>query len=284
MNWWCSARDVAWSWAWQPYPGVWLFVAALVGGYAGMLRRLAPAHAPAGAPIVRPAQVAWYGYGTLALWIASDWPVGTLGSGYLLSLHTVQWILYALVAPPLLLLGVPAWAWRAFAGWPAVGPALRFLARPLPGLLLFYATMLGTHLPRVVDVLRPWQLGSFAIDMAWLAGGLALWWPVIAPRPDLSRIRDLPAIGYLFAATIVPTIPAAFMTFSAAPLYGLYELAPRVAGIPALQDQRTAGLLMKAVGDPILWLAMSVIFFRWARTEQEADRREREARRAARAG
>jgi hypothetical protein len=55
-----------------------------------------------------------------------------------------------------------------------------------------------------------------------------------------------------------------------------------VGGIPALEDQRTAGLLMKAVGDPILWLAMSVIFFRWARTEQAADARAREARRAAR--
>lgn len=284
MTWWCSARDVAWTWTWQAYPGVWLFIAGLVGWYAWGLRRLARAAPAGGARDIRPVQAASYGYGVLALWVASDWPVGALGSGYLLSLHTVQWILYALVAPPLLLLGVPAWAWRGLGGRRRLGPVLGFFARPLPGLLVFYATMLGTHLPRVVDTLRPWQLGSFAIDMAWLAGGLALWWPVIAPRPELGRIRDLPAIGYLFAATIVPTIPAAFMTFSGAPLYGLYELAPRVAGISALADQRTAGLVMKAVGDPILWLAMSVIFFRWARTEQEADRREREARRAARAG
>ena len=284
MTWWCSARDVAWTWTWQAYPGVWLFIAGLVGWYAWGLRRLARVAPQGRAAALRPVQAASYGYGVLALWVASDWPVGALGSGYLLSLHTVQWILYALVAPPLLLLGVPAWAWRELGARRRLGPVLGFLARPLPGLLVFYATMLGTHLPRVVDTLRPWQLGSFAIDMAWLAGGLALWWPVIAPRPELGRIRDLPAIGYLFAATIVPTIPAAFMTFSGAPLYGLYELAPRVAGMSALADQRTAGLVMKAVGDPILWLAMSVIFFRWARAEQEADRREREARRAARAG
>ena len=281
MTWWCSARDVAWTWTWQAYPGVWLFVAGLVAWYAWGLRRLARLAPPGGAAAIRPVQAASFGYGVLALWVASDWPVGALGSGYLLSLHTVQWILYALVAPPLLLLGVPGWAWRALGARRRLGPVLAFFARPLPGLLGFYATMLGTHLPRVVDTFRPWQLGSFAIDMAWLAGGLALWWPVIAPRPELGRIRDLPAIGYLFAATIVPTIPAAFMTFSGAPLYGLYELAPRVGGIPALEDQRTAGLLMKAVGDPILWLAMSVIFFRWARAEQAADTRERDARRAA---
>jgi putative membrane protein len=280
MTWWCSARDVAWSWTWQAYPGVWLFVATLLGGYAWALRRTART----GEPMVRPVQVAWYLYGVLALWIASDWPVGALGSGYLLSLHTVQWILYALVAPPLLLLGVPGRVWRSLAAGPRGGSFLRFLARPLPALGFFYATMLGTHLPRVVDTLRPWQAGSFAIDMAWLAGGLALWWPVLAPRPGIGHLRDLPAIGYLFAATIVPTIPAAFMVFSSAPLYGLYELAPRVGGLTALDDQRTAGLLMKAVGDPVLWLAMSVLFFRWARAEQALDAREREARRPGRAG
>ena len=277
MNWWCSARDVAWTWTWQAYPGVWLFVVTLVGLYIRALRRL-----PAGT--ARPFHVAWFGYGVLSLWLASDWPVGALGSGYLLSLHTIQWILYALVAPPLLLLGVPRECWIALAAGPRTGAFLRFWARPLPGLLAFNLSLLGTHLPRVVDTLRPWQAGSFAIDMAWLLGGLALWWPVIAPRPAIGRLRDLPAIGYLFAATIVPTVPAAFMTFSAAPLYGLYELAPRVSGLSALDDQRTAGLLMKGLGDPILWLAMSILFFRYARAEKAADdreRAEREARRAA---
>ena len=276
MNWWCSARDVAWTWTWQAYPGVWLFVLALVAGYARLLHRLPSVAA-------RPHQLAWFGYGILSLWIASDWPVGALGSGYLLSLHTVQWILYALVAPPLLLLGVPRRAWTALAARPHPGAFLRFWARPLPGLLAFNVSLLGTHLPRVVDTLRPWQAGSFAIDMAWLLGGLALWWPVIAPRPEIGRLRDLPAIGYLFAATIVPTVPAAFMTFSAAPLYGLYELAPRVSGLSALDDQRTAGLLMKGVGDPILWLAMSILFFRYARAEQASEAQERADREARRA-
>jgi putative membrane protein len=259
MNWWCSARDVAWTWTWQAYPGVWLFVATLVALYVRALRRLPPG-------TTRPSQVAWFGYGVLSLWLASDWPVGALGSGYLLSLHTVQWILYALVAPPLLLLGVPRRGWITLAASPRTGAFLRFWARPLPGLLAFNLSLLGTHLPRVVDTLRPWQAGSFAIDMVWLAGGLALWWPVIAPRPEIGRLRDLPAIGYLFAATI-----------------GLYELAPRVSGLSALDDQRTAGLLMKGVGDPILWLAMSILFFRYARAEKAADDRERAERQARRA-
>ena len=102
----------------------------------------------------------------------------------------------------------------------------------------------------------------------------------------LVRIQDGPAIAPLLAEATRKYLPGTEIppdVVSSGQLW-LYELAPRVAGMSALADQRTAGLVMKAVGDPILWLAMSVIFFRWARAEQEADRREREARRAARAG
>jgi cytochrome c oxidase assembly factor CtaG len=77
-------------------------------------------------------------------------------------------------------------------------------------------------------------------------------------------------IGYLFVATIPPTIPAAFMTFAKYPLYAVYELAPRVPGmaVAAQADQQLSGLIMKVIGDPILWLAMAVVFFRWARSER----------------
>ena len=76
----------------------------------------------------------------------------------------------------------------------------------------------------------------------------------------------------------VPIVPAAFLTYADYPLYALYELAPRVNGIAAITDQQAAGLIMKAVADPIIWLAMAVVFFRWQRVEEAADRAERERR------
>ena len=49
-------------------------------------------------------------------------------------------------------------------------------------------------------------------------------------------------------------------------------------GIAAITDQQAAGLIMKAVADPIIWLAMAIVFFRWQRVEEAADRAERERR------
>lgn len=281
MTWWCAARDVAWTWEWQPYPGVWLFVLGLAAGFYLLLRRLAPRHAPAGTPPLPRAQAAWFTLGIVFLWIATDWPVGALGAGYLLSIHTAQWILYTLVVPPFLLLGVPAWVPLAAPEASRTGRLLRVLARPIVALLITDAILLATHLPPVVDGFRRSQLGSFAVDVAWLAGGLVMWWPILAPNPAVSRVSYPWKIGYLFISTIVPVIPAAFMTYADYPLYALYELAPRVHGIGALADQQAAGLLMKAAADPIIWFAMAVLFFRWQRVEEAADRAEREARRTA---
>lgn len=281
MTWWCAARDVAWSWTWQAYPGVWLFVLGLGAGFFLLVRRLAPRHASAGQPPLPAGRAAWFTLGLVVLWLATDWPIGALGAGYLLTVHTAQWILYTLVVPPFLLLGVPTWLPLAAGAESRLGRVLRLLARPVVALVITDAILLATHLPPVVDGFRRTQFGSFAVDVAWLVGGLVMWWPVLAPNPAISRVSYPWKIGYLFLSTLVPIVPAAFLTYADFPVYSLYELAPRVNGIPAITDQQAAGLIMKAVADPIIWLAMAIVFFRWQRVEEAADRAERDARKEA---
>jgi len=271
VTWWCSAQGVAWTWAWRPYPGVWLFVLAIMAWYAWRRRRWA---IPVGA-----GRTAAFLSGVVVLWLASDWPVGTLGAGYLLSVHTLQYVLYSLAAPPLLLAGVPPRrVLAAAAASPGWRRAFRFAAHPLVALATFNLVLFVSHAPPVVDALRTSQAGSFVMDMAWLVGGLALWWPIFAPVPDVSRLTPPWKLGYLFVSTILPTVPSAFFVFADYPIYGLYELAPRVYDIPARSDQLVAGLTMKIAGDVAAWSAMIVIFFRWVRAEHDVDRRERAAR------
>jgi len=284
VTWWCSARDVAWTWSWQAYPGVWLFVAALVLLYVATFVMLGPRHTAPDERSVHPGRVAAFGFGILALWIATDWPLGTLGAGYLLSVHTVQYLLYTFVAPPLMLLGLPRWLPLVLERRPKVWRVLCLFARPVIALVTVNAVLLVTHLPPVVDGFRRSQLGSFTIDLAWLLAGLIMWWPVFAPRPEAGRLSEPWKIGYLFLTTIVPTVPAGFFVFSDFPIYALYELAPRVQGIAAGADQQAAGLLMKA-GDPIIWLAMLAVFVRWSAREAKVDERDlAEHRRAAALG
>ena len=266
MTWWCSATDLPWSWAWRAYPGVWLFIGSMLVVYllAGRDRRAAP-------PLRRRATL-FFLTGTLLVWLALDWPLGTLGGGYLASAHSLQFVLLANSAPPLLLLGLrPRLARLVTPSGEAPG-WLRLASHPATGLVGYNLILFTTHFPAVVDGFMASQLGSFALDMLWLLAGCLLWLPVTAPQA-LIRLRPLLRMGYLFLQTVPATLPAAFLTFADYPFYRLYELAPRVDPIlTAWYDQQSAGLIMKVIGDPVIWLGITIIFFRWANAERRADR------------
>ncbi|HEY8552587.1 MAG TPA: cytochrome c oxidase assembly protein [Thermaerobacter sp.] len=264
MNWWCSAQNVPWTWTWQAYPGVWLFVLALAGAYLAGLRWLRPPGVPAAELGVPWRQRALFLLGVALLWAVADWPVGVLAAGYLVSVHALQNLVVTLAVPPLLLLGTPEWLARETLRRLRLTGAVRLLTHPLAALAVVNGVLVVTHLPAVVDGVRGTQLGGFAVDVLWLFAGLVLWWPVAGPLPELNRLSPFWAMGYLFLQSLVPTVPASFLTFAPYPIYGLYELAPRVHDISARTDQQVAGLLMKLGGGFLLWGVIAVIFFRWA--------------------
>ena len=267
MQLWCSATGQQWTWAWRAYPGAWLFVALLAVAYA-RLRRSHPGPWPA-------SRVLLFTLGLVGVWAAIDWPIGTLGSGYLLSVHEIQYLLLGLIAPALLLLGIPPEVSLRRVADPSRGRVLRGAAGPLVGLAAYHLALVITHLPFLSDALMPSQIGSLAIDLTWLVGGLCFWWVVVAPE-GINRVRAPLRMGYLFGSTILPTVPAAFLTFANYPLYRLYELAPPVSGIAAHPDQQLAGIIMKLGADPVIWFAMGIVFFRWSAAEGD-DRYDRPA-------
>lgn len=259
MQWWCSAQGIAWSWTWRPYLGVWVLVAALVAGYAWLLRRSGGASRE---------HVAAFAAGVACLWVALDWPVGALAAGYLASVHMVQFLLVALVAPPLLLVALPEPVWDRLARRATLVGFLERLTRPLVASVTFNVLVWLTHWPRLVDALMVSQGGSFLIDMLWILAGVVFWWPVAAPVPRRERFGYPLKVAYLIFATVANTGVFVYLTFTHLPVYATYELAPPIPWIDAREDQQAAGLLMKMGGGVVLWTAIAVLFARWFRAEQ----------------
>lgn len=264
FQWWCSAQGIAWEWSWRPYPGVWLFMAALATAYWLIVRKGRDAGAADGAkPAGRRGRVG--AVGLVALWVSLDWPIGALGAGYLASVHMIQFLVMALIAPPLLLHGVSEAAYRRIPEG-ALG-VLRWATHPLVSLPVFNLIVVGTHLPVVVDSLMGSQLGSFAIDVAWIAGGLLFWWPIAAPVPERPMFMPLFRIGYMVIQAIAMKPIFVYLTFARYPHYATYELAPLVHNISARSDQQAAGLIMETFGMIILLIAIGIIFYRWSARE-----------------
>ena len=253
MQWWCAATGFPWTWAWQWYPGVHLLLILVAAAWW----RLGQAHRWPRRPW------RWFAVAWLALLATLDWPIGKLGAGYLASVHTLQFLLLTLLVGPALIRSIPP------AGWDALAPPdssrrrfLRTMARPLAGLFTYTTLVMATNFPAVVDTAMTSQFGSLAIDLAWLTAGLVLWWPIAAPRGFVA-LGVWGTIGYIFGATIGPTVPAMMMVFSDWPIYRLYELAPRVwVHFTANQDLKLAGLSMKMFGDLPLWGTAIAVFFR----------------------
>ena len=106
--------------------------------------------------------------------------------------------------------------------------------------------------------------------------GILMWWRVIDPIPDLPQLSPFLKMGYVFLQSLVPTIPASFLTLSEKALYPIYETMPRLGGISAHTDQVIAGLIMKIGGGLLLWAVMATIWFRWWAEEQRLDAEERQ--------
>lgn len=262
MTWWCAASTETWDWSFRAYPGIWLFMGLLVGGYL-LAYRMAPA------PGADDRRRRWFFLaGWALLWLSTDWPLGTLGAGYLATAHMVQYVLYTMAAAPLLVLGLPEWMVRRALSRLRAYRLVSLLARPLAAGLFFNLVLVVTHAPITVDNLRTSEVGSFGLDVAWLVSGLLLWLPVCGPLDELKP--SLPVRGvYLFlAAGLVPMVPGGFLTFSETPLYAVYELAPRVNDFAALDDQQAAGAIMKIGNLPLLWPVLAGLFLRWANDER----------------
>src|SRR5262245_53250723 len=240
----------------------------LLGAYLLAFRRAPVASDPASAASDRRKRWAFVG-GWLVLWLSTDWPLGTLGAGYLATAHMAQYVLYTMAAAPLLMVGIPEWMMRRLLSRLRAYRLIRQLARPLVAGVLFNLVLMATHAPPTVDNLRTNEAGSFALDVLWLLSALLLWLPVCGPLDEVKPSYPVRGVYLFLAAGLVPMVPGGFLTFSSTPLYAVYELAPRIGGFDALDDQQAAGAIMKIGNLPLLWPVLFALFVRWGNDDQK---------------
>ena len=249
---------------WHAHFDAWVLIGLLEAAYLFAVRR---ERRRDGQPTTR-RQVVSFSAGVAVLWLASDWPIHDLGEGYLYSVHMVQHLLMTLVGAALLLLGTPAWMARRVLRPRWLLATVRLMSRPLPAFVQFNVVLVASHWPMVVEgTLRHHQL-HFVAHAVLLVSALIMWLPILSPLPEVPRLAPPMQLFYLFLQTIVPTVPASFLTFGSRPLYRIYETFPRLWGIPVLEDQLVAGLIMKLGGGIFIWAVITVIFFRWYTREE----------------
>jgi putative membrane protein len=246
-------------WRFHPHPDVWVVFALLACGYLAALRWwVDPEDGRVSATGMQ--KVAFFS-GLSIMWIGADWPIHDIAENYLFSVHMAQHTLFSLIAPPLILLGLPAPLLRKLLG--RVMPLVRFFTKPLIALALFNGVVLFTHWPVIVNFSVTNHPGHLLLHLLLVFSSLVMWWVVVSPLPELGAMQPPGKMLFLLGQSFLPTVPASFLTFATTPIYDFYARAPRLWGMSAVTDQMIAGLTMKIGGGLILWSVIALLFFRW---------------------
>lgn len=217
--------------------------------------------------------------GSALLLATLNGPLHDLADSYLFSAHMVQHLVLTLIIPPLWLLGIPEWLIRAAIRPAPVRAAARWLTHPLIAFGVYNLVVIGWHLPVFYEAALERHGLHILEHLMFIATAVMLWWPAVDPSPELSRMGPPMRLFYLFAVGIPMSVVAALITMSDSVLYPWYAVQPRIPGLlnmTPLDDQRLGGLMMWVPGGLSWWVAISIIFFRWARREEaiEAEARQ----------
>ena len=209
--------------------------------------------------------------GLATLWLALETPIDTISDRYLDSVHMLQHVLLAFVAPPLILLGLsPSMAARL-----AHIPGVRAVTEPVPAQVLAAVVMIGWHIPLLYDATLRNEGLHVVEHLMFIASGVLLYWPMIDATSAQARWSLSPGakLVYMLVATLPQDAVALVLIFSRVPFYEFYTHVPRlIEGYSPLIDQTIAGAVLMIVGKVTLAVAALVIFFRWFGAEQRADR------------
>lgn len=248
---------------WQPHPEIWVLMAAVVGLGLYVTRVIQPKVVSAGAAPITRRQKVWFGLAVVLLWAATDWPVHDISEERLYFVHMLQHAVLTLVVPPMVLLATPVWLARLIVGNGAFRRFLGFWARPIPAIIVYNFLLVFSHWALVVN--KSIELGWFhyGIHVLLVASAFLVWMPVCGPLPEL-RVTPPMQMLTVFLMSVIPTIPAAFLTVAEGVIYQGYDRLPRLWGFTVVGDQQLAGIVMKVITGFYLWGIIAAIFFRWS--------------------
>ncbi|CAM3828752.1 cytochrome c oxidase assembly factor CtaG [Alkalicoccus chagannorensis] len=235
----------------------------------------------------------YFHLGLLCIYLGFGGPLYVLGH-IMLSMHMISMAIVYLIAPPLLLLGIPSWFFEKFRQFRPVRGIFLVLGFPVLALLLFNGAFSVYHIPGVFDYLMTneglhnvYQLGMFGL-------AVLMWWHIL-PRIDTKyHLTELKRIGYMFVSGVLFTPACALIIFSTSTLYATYTdpavwasaiayCLPPGADIPyeVMQggntltfltphhDQQFGGALMKIIQEIVYGVAIGYSFRLWQKRDKK---------------
>jgi putative membrane protein len=221
--------------------------------------------------------------GLFAIFLALQSPIDPLAD-HLFSVHQVQHMLLRMIAPILILLGLPLTPiLRGMPQWLLQGvvrPLVRsanvrsvysVLTRPALVVLLFIGTLFLWQIPFLHNLaLRNGEVHE-VMHFSMLVTGLRFWWLFIDPRPGRVRLHYGLRILVLALIVLPNTLLGALISFSGGLLYEAYAEVEQPFNLSLITDQQFGGLILWLPGDMMSIIAAGIVMVMWYQYEQARD-------------
>lgn len=261
--------------AFDAHIDVWLIASIWCGAYWVAFNRVAPRLSQSTRPTNL--QLTSHICAVITFMAGSLWPVHDVSEKSLYFVHMAQHLAFINLMSLFIVMSVPSWLARWILVRKYVLPVIRFSTRFLPATILFNVLIVFFHWPTIVTLTLNNGLLHFLAHLTMVLCFVVIWMVIVSPAPEIRRSTPIIQMIFLFLQSVIPTIPASFLTFGSQPLYKVYVDLPKMFSLDALEDQRIAGIVMKLGGGLLLWAVIAVVFFQWSSSENKRELRARES-------
>jgi cytochrome c oxidase assembly factor CtaG len=244
------------SWSFEP-----LQLAPILGiavAYAVRARTLARRDQP-----VPSWRIGLFSLGIALLLVAVASPIATVGEEELFSFHMAQHLLIGDLAPLCILAGLTGPLLRPILALPGV-MRLRVFSNPFVALPVWAANLALWHLPVMYDAAVRHEAVHALEHIAFFAGGLVLWLPVLETLPAPEWFGTGAKLAYILGVRLVATVIGNVFIWAGSPFYSVYDRGSDYLGLSASADQSLAGSVMMLEGSLVTIVAIAWLFLRMA--------------------
>ena len=204
--------------------------------------------------------------GMLVIFLVTVGPIHEISEHYLFSGHMFQHVVLTIVAPPLILAGLPNNMLDILFKNRLLSRVILVFVHPLVAFFLFNLVYSLWHFPVLYNMALDIHLIHFLEHALFFSTALLMWIPLLSPFKQISILAPPLKMMYLFFLSVGQIIVFGPITFSEVVLYSGYLNSP-VTVITPLQDQIIGGIFMKISGGFIFLALFISTFFNWAKME-----------------
>ena len=246
-----------------------------------------------GSEPVKVSRKIYFHLGLIGIYFGFGGPLYVAGH-IMLSMHMLSMAIVYLMAPPLLLLGIPSWFFQWLGRFKVLNKIFTVMGLPLIGLILFNAMISFYHLPITFDRFMTSEAMHNTYQLGMLFAALLMWWHILPRMVTKYDMSELKKMGYMFASGFLFTPACVLIIFASEPLYATYtdpaiwaiaisycipagvsipydvftNGANPIAALTPRHDQQLGGVIMKVTQEFVYSIAIGYVFALWMRRDK----------------